>query len=194
MSIKHQLEIKVEDSGLFSYGQIVYVVESDNYKVLEDKCPVCEGTRKVTVKGFEFDCPYCSGYRSRQNATRLLVYNFEVNEYIINKIEIKGAIVKSAYNKDGSPKGDMVPTANYSGFTKWGNGGSDFRTRSFYSNDFRRTNADEVNLDFRHSEGFCFFDKETAEGFARRLHEMQKEKLDKFNEEHGSSHQYPYKI
>lgn len=182
-----QLQIKVIDDGLLSYGQRVYVAAKENYKSFTEKCPICDDTKKITVRGMEFDCPYCSGYRSDRKATTIFLYNYAVDEYIINSIEIKGEDVRVAYSKDGV----RCPFASYGGFTKNGNGYGTVKTKKFCAYNFQPHNPDALSIE--HLEGeYCFLKKADALAFAKRLHERQKERLDKFNEEHGTNHAYPF--
>ncbi len=188
----HQLQITVTDDGLLSYGQRVYVVARENYKSFTEKCPICDDAKKIIVRGMEFDCPYCRGYRSDRKATTIELYNYVVDEYIINRIEIKGEEVRGAYNKDGSVADRRYPSASYSGFTKKGNGHNSTETKNFCGWNFEPHDPNKPVINRDLGGEYCFLKKADAAAFAKRLHERQAEWLAEFNAEHGTDHAYPF--
>ena len=188
----HQLNIGVVDEGILHFGQRVYVVATGNDKTYREKCPVCDDTRKISVRGFEFTCPNCNGY-NHMSATHLMVYDFSVREYIINKIEIEGEKVQGIYKKDGSVTDGRYPQAKYSGFTRYGSSNDSISTLKFSSWSFERKDPEKTLLHNLSGSDYCFLKKDDAAAFVKRLHELQEERLAAFNKEHGTDHQYPFK-
>ena len=187
-----EILITVMDEGVISFGQRVYVLDKTDCKIYTEKCPICDDAKKISVKGMEFDCPYCRGYRTERQATQFAIYDYAPYEYIINKIEIIGEENRSAYSKDGCIVGNRYPMAKYSGFTKFGNSLNSIRTRSFSRYDFREHSPNVPLLGRSIGGEYCFLLKADAKAFSKRIHERQKEMLDRFNTEHGTNHEYPF--
>lgn len=183
-----ELRLAVDDNEFFHFGQRVYVVSSNESKTFRDKCPVCDDTHKINVRGFEFTCPHCSAYNSSSRSTTYTVYDYVVDEYIINKLTISGEEVMSAYNKDGSVRDGRYPRVQYSGFTRWSAAANAVSTKKFCELDF--TISHSVDM-FGRSDA-CFLNKKDADKFARQLHLRQKEVLAQFCEEHDVEHEYPF--
>lgn len=189
---KITLQLDVYDDGVLRYGQRVYVVIRTRYKDFREKCPICDDTTKVTIRSVEFDCPNCRGYSNSRSATSISLYNYETEEYIINKVKIEGEEVRGAYKKDGSPADGRYPNLSYGGFAKRGNGYNSISTKRFCSYNFEPHDPDKISLQRDVGGEFCFLNANDAKAFAKRLHERQKEMLEKFNAEHGTNHQYPF--
>lgn len=187
------LQITVQDNGILHYGRRVYALACDKVAEVRGKCPICDDTQKITVREMVFDCPYCRGVKSNQAATMIVLRNYVVDEYTINKIVIEGPETKTAYNKDGSPAGGRYPGVFYGGFTKSGNGYNSTFSRTFSKFDFRTHDPDGLVLNYNlANDKICFLEKKDAQAFVKRLHERQAEMLETFDAEHGTSHTYPF--
>ena len=186
-----EINITVRNDSPFYYGMKVFVVKADprnRSKMFTDKCPVCGDSRRVEIKGYNLPCPMCnSSSRPRSDAIAIDLTNFIVIEFIINELSIKG----DYYKKDYAPSSNKLPRAEWKGFARWGYGYQDMETRKFTDFDFYDKDAEAVDLKSSISS-YCFYTKADANKFCKRLHERQKEILDKFNAEHGSDHQYPF--
>ena len=189
---KKTLTFTVKDEGILRFGQRVYVVAETCCKTFKEKCPVCDSTGKINVRGYEFDCPYCRSYSSRSDANAISVHDYEADEYIINNVEIRGEDVKCAYKTDGSIADERYPYVKYKGFSpsarrSWS------KTKEFSGFNFERRDPDKPLLPHNIDGEYSFLQKAEALKFIKRIHERQAELLEKFNAEHGTDHEYPFK-
>lgn len=189
--MKKRIEIDVRDQSGLYYGQKVYVVENHERVSFKEKCPVCGDTNEIEVKGYKFRCPLCADSGRRNGATEITVRDYMVFDYIIHKFDVIGEQTKGAYTGDALFNDRYLPRINWHGFTKCGNGYDGIRSRDFNEFDFREIDPDEVDLVCVTAKP-CFYSKADANRFCKRLHERQKELLDKFNAEHGTNHAYPF--
>lgn len=190
---RKRITVDVRDTTDFYYGQKVYRIEPRRHNAgntFKEKCPVCDDTKKVEIKGYTFKCPYCEGSRSDPEATQIMLRNYDVVEYIINRFEVNGADRKNAYSGDGLLNDRNLPFVRWYGFTRWGNGLHEVTSRQFSEYDFREVDPDKV--DINRPGDHCFFSKSEAKKYCSRLHERQKGQLEKFNAEHGTDHAYPF--
>lgn len=188
---KKTITVTVEDVTPFYYGQHLFVISPCNQKRLTEKCPVCDGTNKISVRGFEMNCPYCfNNYNSNNNIS---INDYEVVEYIIYKMEIKGETNKSIYKKDCTP----IATVSYAGFCKRNVGFAQVTTKGFSNRDLAETYHNVPYTVDRSSNkiiinGDTFFKRSEAEKVIRELHEIQREMLENFNKIHGTEYEYPF--
>ena len=94
---RRTLSIEVLDPGVLHFGQHLYVVESKACKHIRERCPICDDTRKVTIRDVEFPCPNCVN-QSKALPVALTLPNFVVAEYILNQLWIRGDQTKRLYN------------------------------------------------------------------------------------------------
>lgn len=185
------ITVEVQDQTMLEYGKKVYVIEAVGSQTFQSVCPICDDTKKVTIRGQEFDCPYCNSYRYGSivnNRTRIEMRNYQPVEYIINEMWIRGEETKSAY------KGYDLPVARirFVGFTKKGNSDRTTRTRNFYDISFDNYGLESCDVTHDRSGAFSFKKKSEAVAVAKMMHEQQAELLKKFNEENGTNHEYPF--
>lgn len=188
------IEVEVSDTSDFYFGQKLYMVDLKKYnghKVFREKCPVCGDTKEIELKGYKFKCPLCEGSRADSSATSIDLRDYVVTEFIINRFEITGSSYKNAYSGEGLLNERNLPNVKWYGFARWGNGYSDVTSRQFSEYDVREVDPDKVDIK-RAASGHCFFTKSEAKRFCERLHERQKELLEKFNAKHGTDHAYPF--
>lgn len=187
---KHELKLDVYDDVQLSFGQSVYCIRVAEDKFFSDKCPICDDTKKVTIRGKEFSCPNCcgTGYsHSSNSATHIYLKDYQMDEYIINSITLCGPDTKCSYSKGALKKGGRIK-ASYKGFVRYNNSYMSVYSRDFRSGLFGHTDPTKV-LD---PKDCAFVNKADCKSFIRRLHEIQKEKLEQFNAEHGTSYEYPF--
>lgn len=187
-----EVEVSVAD---FEYGQKVYAIRysGDRYERYNSECPVCNGTKKVTINGFEFYCPncYCSNGKSA-TVDCLPLTDYEIVEYIVNKIEIRGEETKSCYNKNSDSY--AYPKVRYSAFTRTGNSYNSISTMCL------PTLKDAVDPDpgrfedgvFYSIKDYVFTTKKAAVDVVKVLKQIDKDKLEKFNKDHGTNHTYQW--
>ena len=184
---KIPFQLDVMDEGVFHYGQRLYIIRTIDHKLYTGKCPVCDNTRKITVKGYEMDCPYCSCDPQHADYS-ILLKNYKPIEYIINEITIKGEAVKNAYTKDGNPQVGRIPVVVYNGFAKIGNTTEKrrFCVHDLAARDLRPTSPSDNLTDF------VFDTRSQALAVTRCLHEKQKAILSDFNKQQGTNYEYPF--
>ena len=188
---KRHIEIDVFDCNLFYYGQSIYSISSRNYKTFREKCPVCDGLKVIQYRGFELRCPYCEGGKVDTGATMLAISDYYVIEYIINEVKIHGEESKKNYKGDRILTDRFLPRTYWKGFCKEGNSLDYIYTKDFNEYDMRRRDPETIEL--KEAERACFYSKADANRFCRRIHERQAEMLAKFNADHGTRHEYPFK-
>lgn len=190
---RRTLSIDVFDTGVLHFGQHLYAVEAERYSYIRASCPICDDTRKVTIRGVEFECPNCVG-NSKLLPTQFTLSDFVVVEYILNKLYISGEPVKKLYNGSYVEDRDL-PAVSYSGFCK------DWR-KQIHTRDFRPFAIELSETDYQNDADRLtdpdsdpprvFREKAWAKAVAKKLHERQKAMLDEFNAQHGTSHVYPF--
>jgi len=178
----------------YHYGETVYVLEPEYCKwgsksvYLREKCPLCDDTRKISVRGYEFTCLMCS---SNNKHTSTSLDKWRVTPFIVNSFEVHGGTRKSAYKPSTMYDAENLPTIRlWKGFCKIG---TDVRTIDFIKNVTEAVDVEEIN-DAVHYSSKVFRDKKLAVAVCRRLHEIQKETLARFNEEHGTAYEYPFNV
>ena len=190
-----EINLTAMDEGVFHYGQKVYMVDcmgtwGASAKTFTEKCPVCDDTRKINVRGFEFKCPYCDG-AGRGNAISITIRGYRVREWIINQVDIVGEERKNAYCNKGSE--DDLPHTRWYGFHRSDNSYGGISTRQFYTSEVCDEDPNEISPGEDVGRR-VFLTKVSAEKYCRRVHEAQKAQLDRFNAEHGTAHEYPYEF
>ena len=192
---KRDVCVEVADDSEFDFGQKLFVVtaKKKGLKRFREKCPICGDTKEIELKGYKVKCPLCEGYRTDRGATVIELYGYEVTEYIINRFEVRGVDYKKAYSGDGLLDDRNLPKVTWYGFARWGNSDSATESRQFSAYEMMTHDPDKLDIR-RNLSGCAFFSKTDATRFCKRLHERQKEKLDKFNAEHGTDHQYPFEF
>ena len=184
--------IKLSCSPIYKYGQKVYIIEPDpvnrfSSKTFTEKCPVCEGEHKITIKGYTADCPFCNGVRTLTNNS-VTVKKYVLREYYVYELRLTGPEYISQI-KNGKPD-----IRTYKAFTRWSNGYDGVKERELplYKNKidpepslFSKTVA---------PADYVFTEKKRAEKALVLLVEAEKKKLESFNAEHGTSHAYPFSL
>ena len=182
------VEMTIKNPTGLTYGQRVYVIDAVDSKFFSEKCPICGGTHKVEIKGEEFYCPACqSGYHLKNN---LRIWCYEVHEYIVNSVTLKGEERKIHYGKEASVS-TSAPEATFGAFRR-GREGVNTITLFNWMFEYRDPHDRSVNENLGHR--ICFTDRKDAEEFKDELHAMQKQCLMDFNKEHGTDYKYPFKI
>ncbi len=192
---KRSLQLEVLDEGILHYGQHVFDIFCTDSRVAYSKCPVCkEG--KFTIGEMDFVCPKCHG--SDIGNTSLTLYNYEPNEHIINEIIISGPVKRGDFDESGSLLENALPIARYRGFSvahaAKANGDNFVSSREFYAAQYKSDHLDKGAHPSYHDSQAWFTDLKDAEEYIQKLHDIQKKRLDAFNLEHGTNHEYPFKI
>ena len=137
----------IERQPTFWYGDRFFMVrpcigyrESVTAEFRE-KCPVCDDTRKIRVRGFEFDCPNCCRYSRQQTKEYLRLMKYEVKDFIVNEIKIKGPDTKSGF----SPNGLQAPRiTSIKAFHKYSRSQGDIETADASGNVRVDYNEDQI--------------------------------------------------
>lgn len=189
-----EITLKYNDDEVpISFGDKFYIVEPCPRltKHFQEKCPVCDDTHKINVRGFEFDCPYC--HTLNNNSTHITVRKYEVREYYVNKFQLVG----SENKKDYIPYVKIEPrlTGIYA-FTKSGNGYGDVSERTVYESKYQWDPdlEDEERLTWLKREPHTYYwhTKKDAEKFCKMLNDTERKNLADFNAAHGTKHEYPF--
>lgn len=177
------------------FGKRAYVVRIghgnyDRSKTFTDKCPACDDTRKVTVRGIEMRCSYCT--EAHNKSTHVTVQNYVVEEYIVNSMTLTSTDRKNAYDKNGPTRGNEPRVQEIIGFCRTGNGYDNVREMRLPIGSERIDHAERYHPQYDNCENFAFTTKAKAQAFCDQLVNAEKEKLAQFNELHGTNHQWPF--
>lgn len=191
---RRTLSIEVLDTGVLHFGQHLYVVAAWKQNHISVSCPICDDTRKVTIRGVEFPCPNCVS-QNKTLPVALTLSNFVVVEYILNQLYISGDKTKRLYN-GGYVDDKDLPRVLYKGFYKIQ---SNAYTANFSASDVLQSEADYQNKADRITNPESrvprvFREKSWAKAVAKELHLRQKEMLAEFNAQHGTNHKYPFEF
>lgn len=199
------ISVAVSDTSELEIGSRIYMVSvapGVSRKILKSVCPVCGDAKKVEVNGYVFDCPLCVKGRGVESVK---FWNFEVREFIVHRMEIRGPERMDAYPNGGSAEEDNLPRIiEWSCFTLRDKEDIASHETRYVNPDMMLTicrdnpkknvryiDAEKVNLD-DNIKVYAFYDREEAEVFCKRLNERQKLLLDEFNKSHGTSHEFPF--
>lgn len=180
MEIKtKEITIKVKDSSPFYFGQKLYSIEKTNCQSFAVKCPVCEGTHTVNIKGYKLDCPYCTaGYRNNDMSS-LYIYEPVIIEHIVSGVAVFGSIHKNGYGPKVLDKN--LPTVEYK-----------VSAKSRYGTVTYRTICESDIVSDKDSPPKFFLTKEEAEKALEEAVNVQKKELADFNERNGTVYEYPF--
>ena len=182
------------------YGDKVYIIVRNGNKVFREPCPVCDDTKKINVRGFELKCPYCDVHPN-DNTNTLVLCRHVVEEVFVNQIVIEGPVEKGAYKRymSGDPRGNDCPTIKrVLGFYKHGNGYGSERVVTIPTWEGAYDPDEEVLQKAISGQktgtftDYVFSDRKGAERALAMQEEYDRELLRKFNEEHGTNHEYPW--
>lgn len=189
------VSFELQNEPLFEMGQHLYMIGSCQTATFHEKCPVCEGTQKITVKGFEIPCGYCCGLNSPRSASEHLnISDLRVEEYIINRIGLVGEELKGEY------KGGMYPPLRVSelyGFCK--TPASIYRSPATQIHDFKYVHESELDVEITpenaakyEARRLVYTSRAKALRAVEAFRDHQKDLLRQFNEVHGTSYEYPF--
>lgn len=194
--------VLLQYNPIFWLGDKFYKVEASPYKNTKvnfsSKCPSCNDTRKITYKGyngsdFECECPICKGSNSHTYGNNIALFNWEIHEYTVYKINAQGPETVSAY-KDGT---GYIETFTLTAFCKIGRCKDDFiqcyvpLTKSHKVVDIDIDSID-VNSYYFAPEEYVFTKKSDAAKFLKILQERDKKRLTEFNETYETEYEYPF--
>lgn len=185
-----QIVQKLRTEPMFYYGQKLYVIEPHGRgEDFTSTCPICDGTKKIEYRGHEFNCPLCQsgGYRS---PNYLYLRGYQIIEYIVNKITIRGPEVKKAYGNNVAFFD--LPTAGFEAFAREGNGYDGIHTKSLIENEHYVDPGVDTILNASSPSDYVFTTTAPAKTAMKALIDRDKEKLEKFNKMHGTNYEYPF--
>jgi len=90
--MKYEIEVKVRDKEkVWRIGDRFYKVSPKQLVTYRETCPVCDGSKKVEIRGREFPCPYCQDRSNSyciKDLQSVTLHGFNVVEYIVNGFEV----------------------------------------------------------------------------------------------------------
>lgn len=196
----YQFQLTIQNEPQFRIGDRLYIIQPTNRpnsnRVFSESCPVCHDKKEITVNGYVIPCGYCTGTKIK-NRTTLTLHNWIVAEYIVNKFVIMGHERKNAYGQAVTKENNLPQIKEIHAFHKEGN--ERFLTENkrvdilSYFDDSKTTEwLDRYRRDeYIYSEP-CFKDKRKAERLLKAIKKIDAQRLEKFNKENGSSHEYPW--
>lgn len=161
---------------------VIYNIQSPgrygNSAFFEEKCDVCNGTKRVTLKDREYTCPACvTSYNKAEN-------HIELKQYVVAEWHIYGVnIRKRSIVKAQKP----IEIKRYMIFWAWGRGYDDMATKEIDPSDI----VDDATRTYRDEVHFTR-DRKKVEEICARKHQEQREKLAEFNARFGTDYKYPW--
>lgn len=196
--LQRTLELQGPMPTFAEIGKKVFVIETKamgDSTVFTEKCPVCDDTRKVTIRGFEFKCPHCmsGGFAvGAAGATTVRIKKYHVEEYIVHQITLAGPDTKKSYGSGAKSCDDYPSVKEIGAFQRTANGYANVRTISVTRDNRFIDPKPSDAADPDRLSSFYFTKKSLAEEVQRLLMEKEKQKLDRFNKEHNTNHAFPY--
>lgn len=149
------------------------------------KCPLCNGVKKITLKGEEYTCPKCKGASTGEHWYSLTKYSF--NEYFVKRIVLES----SSYLRDVK---SALPEAQTSqcgyGELRLSFDNVDFNKRVYKMNilikDFDRyliTEESQLDNHIAHISNYYFVDEKLCKKVQRLLNKRERERVAEYVEE-----------
>ena len=190
--MKYEIEVKVRDKEkVWRIGDRFYKVSPKSLVTYRETCPICDGSKKVEIRGREFPCPYCQDRSNSyciKDLQSVTLHGFNVVEYIVNGFEVSCEEKKGNYQPKGTTK-EPPKFKRLDAFTKWGNSYNAVSTT-------RAPHFDELDLTTEQAlkclslEYVAFTTVKKAEAFVAALVEREKARLAEFNEKFGCNYEY----
>lgn len=179
--------------SVYEIGRKLYAIRTKRHYSFQQTCPVCDGTRKITYRGYEMDCPYCVrvGNSAGTVTSTITVRAFVVEEFIVRSVTISGSDTKADYEPKrrnsiyGQPRIRSVTA-----FTRRDSSYRGTEEVEVPGGRFLDPDEDLLRKDIELSK-ILFTKRAKAEEAKRILVEVEKQKLSEFNEKFGCSHEYP---
>lgn len=150
------------------------------------KCPLCNGVKKITLKGEEYTCPKCKGASTGEHWYSLTKYSF--NEYFLKRIVLES----SNYPRDiKSALPEEAPTSQCGyGELRISLDNVDYNKR-VYKTDMTIENFDkyliteesQVDNLLAHISNYYFVDEKLCKKVQRLLNKRERERVAKYVEE-----------
>ena len=196
------LNVEVSNQTPVQYGDKVYLIVHNNCQHFREKCPICDDTKKVVIRGKEFRCPQCDTHPN-DDANRLTLFSWEVVEVIVNHMVIHGPEEKAAfvrYNKGEPNRGDLPFVSKIMGFRRRGNSYDGVYTYDIPVSKMRYDPDEEtvrrvVEQISRYDEDltkYVWTSRKAAEKVMQKQVEHDRKKLEEFDRMHGTEHKYPW--
>ena len=195
--------IRLQRPSLFWLGDHFYKVD-ESHKIngsiretFSSTCPSCNNTRRIKYKGYdgndyETSCPICSG-RFNTYGTTITIRNWQVQNYIVHKINAQGPNTITAY-KDGI---GYIDSLSLSAFCKVGRCADDKIECNVpllgrnVDKDIKEIDIENVVENFLVGD-YVFRKKAMAEQFCLAIKEYDKKRLSDFNKTYHTNYKYPY--
>ena len=151
------------------YGHTMY---------FEEKCDVCDDTKKIVLKGREYSCPACV------NTYRKVANHLELEQYVVAEWHVCGVLLrKRSIAKAQKP----IEIKRYEIFWAWGRGYDDMETKEIDPSDIVDNDTCTYCDDYHYTR-----DRKKVEEICARKHQEQRQKLAEFNARFGTDYKYPW--
>lgn len=202
---KQNINLEYVGKCSLNIGDYLYGISNDESLEVNERCTICDGTEKVTIKERQFDCPNCKNdYYSHRKATSVRINNYIVRKFKIYRFEYR--ISDESYQ----PKKDMA-AVEFSAFSKKVTGDKNQRLKTTFRpqnvcveefesyKDFQkyliekheeRTNAGSLRFTYN---DMLFKNHKSATIVADELNTAEQERLKIFNEEHNTAYETNFK-
>lgn len=178
---------------VYQIGQKLYAIRTKKHYSFQQTCPVCDGTKKISYRGYEMPCPYCVriGNSAGVVTSMITVRTFIVEEFIVRAVEIKGSDTKADYEPKRRESVYSQPRiTNVTAFTRRDNGYRGVEEVSVPGGRFLDPDDELLKKDVELTK-IMFTKRAKAEEAKKILIEVEKQKLSEFNEKFGCSYEYP---
>ncbi len=161
-------------------GDVFYKIERTKFQAFRSECRVCEGTGKLSVKGYDFKCPACD-----KETTVLSVCGYFVRRYRVYYIK--------QYTRHDNWKACDSRNIEYGFYHKSGRGyGYGTESKKFQINEnWLLEQMNKTNLNKRNFDEAIFSDYNLAVQQAERLTKMSIDEVKQYNLDHGTNYPSP---
>lgn len=161
-------------------GDVFYKIENTKHQTYRSECRVCEGTRKLSVKGYDFKCPACD-----KETEVLSVCGYFVRRYRVYYIK--------QYTRCDDWKACDSRDIEYGIYHKSGRGygyGTEIRQINIKEKWLLR-HLNKMESNKRNFDEVIFSDYNLAVQQAENFTKMSIEEVEKYNIAHGTNYPSP---
>lgn len=161
-------------------GDVFYKIERTSFQTFRSECRICEGTGKLSVKGYEFKCPACDKETEVLNVCGYFVRRYRV--YYIKQ-----------FTRCDDWKACNSRNIEYGIYHKGGRGyGYGTTNRQISLGDWRiKEFLNRTDISAIHYDDAIYSDYNLAVQQAEKLTQMSIDSVKNYNIEHGTNYPNP---